>query len=528
MAFLLNALGRLWLTGVEIDWSEFYTGEQRYRVPLPTYPFERQRYWVEPQALSAQQQKVSNSWLWKAAVEAGDKQALADISKFDHPTYWAKQQCLDHLCVANLNLTLKDLGAFSKPTDKYSVEDLLEQFLILPQHKQLLCQWLQVLVEQGQLQQEGEVFTNLLPISNEVFEALVAEVKLKWADTPLWIEPILLAREKLPALLTGEENSLNLLFTQDSLAYTERIALDWPMLSYYNAIAKTILQQLVKLLPSQVKLRVLDIGAGMGLTTADLLPVLQPQQTTYVYTDVARLFLDNAKQKFSSYSFIEYELLDIERSPQEQGYDLHSFDVIVAANVLHVTQNIKQSLDHVRSLLAPGGLLLIWEVTQPQLIYNVTDGLWMKPLQDGERTQANPFLSKEQWQKALLAHGFLEANIIPQNNDFGYHIFLTQASISDAAPLAFTQTKESKEADVSLKKKSDIADWFYIPSWQRSLIPVRNANVNTKLALEIATKNKEHTEVTSPSISPIPSSSPIPLIPLISPIPPIPLASIPR
>jgi acyl transferase domain-containing protein/acyl carrier protein len=45
--FLLNILGRLWLAGVEINWSGFYTHEQRYRVPLPTYPFERQRYWIE-------------------------------------------------------------------------------------------------------------------------------------------------------------------------------------------------------------------------------------------------------------------------------------------------------------------------------------------------------------------------------------------------------------------------------------------------------------------------------------------------
>ncbi len=46
--FLLQTLGRLWLAGVEVDWSGFYTHEQRYRLPLPTYPFERQRYWIEP------------------------------------------------------------------------------------------------------------------------------------------------------------------------------------------------------------------------------------------------------------------------------------------------------------------------------------------------------------------------------------------------------------------------------------------------------------------------------------------------
>jgi phthiocerol/phenolphthiocerol synthesis type-I polyketide synthase E len=47
--FLLTVLGKLWLAGVQIDWPGFYVGEQRRRAPLPTYPFERQRYWVEPQ-----------------------------------------------------------------------------------------------------------------------------------------------------------------------------------------------------------------------------------------------------------------------------------------------------------------------------------------------------------------------------------------------------------------------------------------------------------------------------------------------
>lgn len=46
--FLLNALGRIWLAGVSVNWSEFYRHERRDRIPLPTYPFERKRYWIEP------------------------------------------------------------------------------------------------------------------------------------------------------------------------------------------------------------------------------------------------------------------------------------------------------------------------------------------------------------------------------------------------------------------------------------------------------------------------------------------------
>jgi phthiocerol/phenolphthiocerol synthesis type-I polyketide synthase E len=46
-AALLTALGRLWLAGVEPDWQGFSAHERRRRVALPTYPFERQRYWCE-------------------------------------------------------------------------------------------------------------------------------------------------------------------------------------------------------------------------------------------------------------------------------------------------------------------------------------------------------------------------------------------------------------------------------------------------------------------------------------------------
>ena len=47
-SFLLNTVGQLWLAGLRIDARAFYANEQRYRIPLPTYPFERERYWVEP------------------------------------------------------------------------------------------------------------------------------------------------------------------------------------------------------------------------------------------------------------------------------------------------------------------------------------------------------------------------------------------------------------------------------------------------------------------------------------------------
>ncbi len=57
LAFILQTLGQLWLTGMAINWDEFYQEEKRDRIPLPTYPFEREKYWIEP---SQDSQIVSN------------------------------------------------------------------------------------------------------------------------------------------------------------------------------------------------------------------------------------------------------------------------------------------------------------------------------------------------------------------------------------------------------------------------------------------------------------------------------------
>ncbi len=63
---LLQTLGRLWLAGVGVKWAGFYTGERRRRLPLPTYPFERQSYWIEARA-QKQEARANGSPLRKAA-----------------------------------------------------------------------------------------------------------------------------------------------------------------------------------------------------------------------------------------------------------------------------------------------------------------------------------------------------------------------------------------------------------------------------------------------------------------------------
>lgn len=78
---LLNTLGQLWLGGISIDWAVFYRHQWRHRLPLPTYPFERQRFWISPPAKvtttsltdSLTDQRLSlDAWfyapVWKSAI----------------------------------------------------------------------------------------------------------------------------------------------------------------------------------------------------------------------------------------------------------------------------------------------------------------------------------------------------------------------------------------------------------------------------------------------------------------------------
>ncbi len=79
VAFALNTLGRLWLSGVRPDWPAFHQSTSRHRLPLPTYPFQRQRFWADPPA-NAQVSTGSQTPLLK----------LADISDWFYAPAWTR------------------------------------------------------------------------------------------------------------------------------------------------------------------------------------------------------------------------------------------------------------------------------------------------------------------------------------------------------------------------------------------------------------------------------------------------------
>ncbi|MEH2375502.1 MAG: beta-ketoacyl synthase N-terminal-like domain-containing protein [Nostoc sp.] len=466
---LFKTFGQLWLAGVKVDWFGFYSQDEYYRLPLPSYPFERQRYWIDPpqkQAWGQLQTLPQTSQLWTSLTQAGQKQASVRNAELNELTYQQNRQWLERLCTAYINSTFQQLGAFSNPQEKYSLESLLAQCHISPRYQQLLSRWLQILVEQGQVQEHEGLFTGLTPCSQNYIHEHLAEVRLRFAASSLVnLDLVQRCGENLAAIAVGEQEPLEIF---NELVYQKQnngsnlegknngSHPESSLNTYYNSILHSSLEQVVRLLPSSVHLRLLEIGGGTGLSTQALLPVLPPKQTDYTFTDIGSGFLTQAQEKFKEYSFVEYRLLDIDKSPTEQGFEKYSFDVIVAANVLHATRNIDQTLNHVRSLLAPGGFLLLWEITQPKIDFDISWGLLLKPLNDKRRSPGQPFIILDQWFEALRAQDFVQVAAFPETEAIEHQIIMAVASASAAFSRKSGQKETDTKLDTSLQRKPDI------------------------------------------------------------------------
>ncbi|NED57667.1 methyltransferase, partial [Micromonospora aurantiaca] len=153
--------------------------------------------------------------------------------------------------------------------------------------------------------------------------------------------------------------------------------------------------------------RVLEIGAGTGAGSAFVLDACPGVR--YDFTDLSTAFLREAEDRFGGrHPGLRFGVLDIEREPDEQGFAAGSYDVVLATNVLHATADVVRSLRHARSLLRPGGVLLLNEVTRASDFLTATFGLlpgWWRFTDAHRRLPHSPLLSPAGWRAALAEAG---------------------------------------------------------------------------------------------------------------------------
>jgi acyl transferase domain-containing protein/NADPH:quinone reductase-like Zn-dependent oxidoreductase/ubiquinone/menaquinone biosynthesis C-methylase UbiE len=247
----------------------------------------------------------------------------------------------------------------------------------------------------------------------------------------------------LKDILLGRVDPLQLLFKDDNflLEFYEELNTAGKAFDMLNSY----LDLLVHKNPG---MKFLEVGAGTGATTTRMLSVLDrpdcgTRYSTYTFTDISASFFSKAKERFDeSNDRISYRVLNIEEEPLDQGFDPEEqFDVVIAAHVLHATENLGTTLANVRKLLKPNGKLILTEMTTPTkietgFIFGTLPG-WWRSAEQWRKDNASPVFLEEQWNTLLRQSGFTGTEHIWRDWDsdqcHGWSIMITSAT-PDVSP----------------------------------------------------------------------------------------------
>jgi SAM-dependent methyltransferase/acyl carrier protein len=515
----LQALAQSYQQGEEIDWSSLYHPVQSnhpaqsnhlaqskshyQKILLPTYPFQRQRYWINtapftltpnqppnqspnqsqslrlntnPSHLGWQSQAcfsptVALDYFPSPTTMAQELNPLVSrlLSNPDLATYGKALQALDSLSVDYVLQSLTAMGWQFQVGQRFTTGTIAQYLAIVPAQQGLLGRMLQILAEVGILEEmTPSIGPNITPgISPSItpnlsescdgsdhwdwqvcrlpeippIEPRITQLRAQYPIANTEITFLQRGGSNLVSILRGDVDPVQVVFPAADLTTAIQLYQDSPGFKALNTLMQQAVVMTLAQLPTHAGIRILEVGAGTGSTTAAILPHLNPTRTQYTFTDISRLFIAKAQEKFRDYPFVTYRTLNLEHDPIAQSFEPDQYHLIVAANVLHATANLQQTLDHLKRLLAPGGLLLLLEGTVPQPWVDLSVGHlegWQK-FRDTD-LRSHPLLSVAQWHNLLGQNGFATVNL-PD---------------STSSPSTKTETKTKTKNEVESEPKQSL------------------------------------------------------------------------
>ncbi|MEX3547626.1 MAG: SDR family NAD(P)-dependent oxidoreductase [Burkholderia sp.] len=291
----------------------------------------------------------------------------------------------------------------------------------------------------------------LQPLPNGDYRILTAAAQDAWPEweaaraawladpqQQAWTQLLEVCLRALPDLLVGRRKATDVMFPNSSLRLVEGIYRDNPIADLYNhilfdAVEAYVRERLAR--EPRARLRLLEIGAGTGGTSAGLLQRLDRYAENideYCYTDLSKAFLLHAEQHYApGRPFLRTQRFNVEEPPQAQGIAANRYDIVVAANVLHATANIRRTLRHAKAPLRAGGLLALNELGELSLLthlsFGLLDGWWLyeDPVL---RLDGSPGLSAEGWERVLAEEGYAPLwRPAEECNRYGQQVLLAQS-----------------------------------------------------------------------------------------------------
>jgi acyl transferase domain-containing protein/NADPH:quinone reductase-like Zn-dependent oxidoreductase/SAM-dependent methyltransferase/acyl carrier protein len=332
-----------------------------------------------------------------------------DVEKnqFDLDLQASLLERLESVSVNYIVFAMQTLGVSFSESKRYSGDDFKKILNISEKQRRQFFHMLGMLVNAGVLTKEGDGW-KVGAISRHNPENQIADLLLEFPSCHPEIKFVQRCGANLADALQDKCDVLQLLFPQGELDEATRFYQESLTFRGMNSLIAESVKNLIKDIPLEQPVRLLEIGAGTGGITAHILPFLKGRRVEYVFTDLSNLFLNKARDRFKEYDFVEYKILNIENCPLGQGCLPHYYDIVIAANVIHATCDLKQTLEHVKQILTSKGEMVLLEGTGQRawidLIFGLTEGWWR--FTDKELRPSHPLLSDQKWVNSLSEFGF--------------------------------------------------------------------------------------------------------------------------
>ena len=444
---LLDSLRRLYLAGADVRWADFDRDYQRRRVTAPLTELRRRRYWHASlgQAPTA---AVSAEERWTRITRAlaiESERGPLDLNAASYPAKW---NLLARLTAAHARQVLRAAGLFTRADERRAVDDVLRVAGIAPSYRHVVARWLGALEE---LRREDNSYVAVRPLAEPAIPALWAEAETQFADNQPLLAYVRHCGELVGPVLAGKESPLETLFPGGAFDLAEGLYERSSTMRYINGLAAAAVEAFAS---TGTPMRILEVGAGTGSTTSSLLPRLSDARARYCFSDVTEMLLERARDRFATYPFLTFARFDVDDEPTSQGFASGSFDLIVSANAVHASRNLRVALQRLHQLLAPGGVLLLVESTVHLEWFDMTTGLiegWQH-FDDDLRTD-NPLLAADVWTSALRDAGFVAAEAWPGRGSvaerLGQHVIVARVGgdvgVPDVSPMAGISSTTSKD-----------------------------------------------------------------------------------
>ncbi|WP_166923288.1 SDR family NAD(P)-dependent oxidoreductase [Flavobacterium poyangense] len=413
---------------------------------------------------------------------------------------------MQKLCHKSLLHILISMGFRNGLTNE--IEQLKTELKIVDKYTRLLEECIRSLKSCNYLQENNRILTIPKVIQDELsafdWQRTLQKSTIEMPEMANHARLLEVCLEGLQSIFQGKISATDVMFPDGSMELVSGVYKGNEQADYFNdtlcQVVENIVADTVETLEEGEKFTILEVGAGTGGTSNLLFQGLSAykDKISYVYTDLSKSFLFHAEKNFKTIApYLETKLFNIEKSPVNQELPLGSFDMVIGANVVHATKNIRKSLQNIKGVLKTNGVLVLNEIAQNDiyatLTFGLLDGWWL--YEDPEvRLEGSPGLSAEGWQRVLTDTGFMNTISYPENEELFQQIIIAQ---SDGEIILADENAKTEQSVSEIKsEKSETTAKKVVPSSQTADIAEIGNFIKKKLALVLKMEVSEFDEVT--------------------------------